>query len=66
VLHKGDTICITYDGREYLIDIVETKPEDVIVCVEADINLEFEAPKDYVEPKPVPVQDSKKQKADQE
>lgn len=66
VLHKGDTICITYGGREYMIDIVDTKPEDVVVCVEADINLEFDAPKDYVEPKPVPSTDLKKKKAEEE
>ncbi len=28
VLHKGDTISITYAGRDYLIDILETKPDD--------------------------------------
>lgn len=49
VLHKGDTISIQYSGRDYLIDIVDTKPEDQVCCVEADIELEFEAPKDYKE-----------------
>lgn len=66
VLHKGDTICITYGGREYMIDIVDTKPEDVVVCVEADINLEFDAPKDYVEPKVVPKTDQKKKQFEEE
>ena len=28
VLHKGDTINIQYEGRDYSIDIVETKPDD--------------------------------------
>jgi ubiquitin fusion degradation protein 1 len=49
-LHKGDTISITYGGREYLIDILETKPKDVICCVEADIEVDFAPPKDYKEP----------------
>ena len=51
VLHKGGTINIQYAGRDYLIDIVETKPDDQICCVEADIEVDFAPPKDYVEPK---------------
>lgn len=51
VLHKGDTINIQYAGRDYLIDIIDAKPDDQICCVEADIEVEFSAPKDYVEPK---------------
>lgn len=31
--------------------MVETKPEDQICCVEADIEVDFAPPKDYVEPK---------------
>jgi len=53
VLHKGDTINIHFKGVDYAIDILETKPEDQICCVEADINLDFEEPKDYVAPVPV-------------
>lgn len=43
VLHKGDTISIQYGGREYLIDVVETKPDDQICCIETNIKVEFEA-----------------------
>ena len=50
VLHKGDTINIQYGGRDYAIDIVDTKPDDQICCVETNIEVDFEAPKDYVEP----------------
>ena len=50
VLHKGDTISINYGGRDYLIDITETKPDDQICCVETNIEVDFAAPKDYVEP----------------
>lgn len=50
---KGDTINIQHQGRDYAIDIIQCKPADQICVVEADINLEFEAPLDYVEPKPV-------------
>ena len=46
---KGDTININYQGRDYLIDIVDTKPEDQICVVEADIEVEFKQPLDYKE-----------------
>ena len=64
VLHKGDTISIQFAGRDYLIDVVDCKPDDQICCVEADINLDFEAPKDYKEPVAVPkAQQQAKQQA---
>ena len=53
-LNKGDTINVQYAGVDYAIDILECKPNDQICCVEADINLEFAEPLDYVEPAPVP------------
>jgi len=34
---------------DYLIDIVDCKPEDQICVVEADIEVEFKAPLDYKE-----------------
>lgn len=49
-MSKGDTININYQGRDYLIDIVECKPEDQICVVEADIEVDFKAPLDYKEP----------------
>ena len=48
-LQEGETINIHHLGRDYLIDIVECKPEKCISIVEADINLEFKEPKDYKE-----------------
>ena len=33
-----------------MINIVDCKPNDQICVVEADINLDFDAPLDYVEP----------------
>jgi hypothetical protein len=59
VLHKGDTISITYSGREYLIDITECKPDDQVCCVEADIEVDFDTPLDYVEPKQPAMRPSK-------
>lgn len=48
-MSKGDTINIHYQSRDYLIDIVETKPQDQICVVEADIEVEFKPPHDYKE-----------------
>lgn len=57
---KGDSISINHCGRDYLIDVIDCKPKDQICIVEADVNLDFEAPLDYVEPKkamkPLPAQ----------
>ena len=49
---KGDTIVVTHGGREYKINIVECKPKDQICVIEADINVDFAPPLDYVEPAP--------------
>jgi ubiquitin fusion degradation protein 1 len=46
-LMKGDTINIHYNQKDYLIDIVECKPEDQICVVEADIEVDFREPLDY-------------------
>merc|ERR1719272_600991 len=50
---QGDTISIDHMGRAYLIDVIECRPKPQICIVEADVNLDFEAPLDYVEPAPV-------------
>jgi len=50
-LTKGDTVLIQYNERNYYIDIKEAKPGDAGVSViETDCEVDFEAPKDYVEP----------------
>ena len=46
VLHKGDTISITYGGREYQIDVMETKPDDQVCCIETNMKVDFERPRD--------------------
>lgn len=46
---KGDTINIQYQGRDYLIDIVDCKKEDQISVIEADIEVDFREPLDYKE-----------------
>ena len=49
-----------------MIDIVETKPDDQICCVETNIEVDFAPPKDYVEPAPVKKQASVERKKKQE
>jgi hypothetical protein len=48
-LMEGDTINIHYQGQDFLIDIVKWQPEKQICVIEADLNVEFKAPKDYKE-----------------
>ena len=47
-LMEGDTINIHYQGFDFLIDIVKCRPDKQICVVEADLNVEFKAPKDYI------------------
>lgn len=49
-LTKGDTIAINYNNKVYYIDVLEVAPGDAISIIETDVNVEFEAPSDYVEP----------------
>ena len=53
-LTKGETISINYNNEIYFIDIVETEPVESIKILNSDINLDFDAPLDYVEPKKEP------------
>jgi len=52
-LSKGDIISIDYIGREFEVQIVETKPEDAVNIIECDMNVDFEAPVGYKEPERV-------------
>jgi ubiquitin fusion degradation protein 1 len=51
-LTKGDAIAIVYNDKTYHIDVLEVAPGDAISIIEADVNVEFAAPPDYVEPTP--------------
>lgn len=53
VVTKNSTISINILNKDFLIDIVDIKPEtqyNAVLLINADIQLEFEAPLDYVEP----------------
>ena len=49
-LTKGDNIVINYNNKKFEIEIVETKPADAVSIIEADIEVDFAPPKDFVEP----------------
>ena len=58
-MSKGETFRILYNKRKYDIGVVEVRPEggsfgpgqpQAVCIIETDINLDFEAPADYVEP----------------
>lgn len=55
VITQGQTIAINYTdlNRVFRIDIVETKPAEVISIVNTDLNVDFDEPIDYVPPTPV-------------
>lgn len=57
-LTKNETIRIFYNERTYDIDVVELKsargPAEAVSIIEADVNVDFDAPADYVEPNAAP------------
>lgn len=55
VINQGQTIELNYKalGKVFKIDIMETQPEEIISIIDTDLNVDFEAPLDYVEPPPV-------------
>ena len=54
-LTVGDNIVINYNKKKFEIEIIETKPANAISIIEADVEVDFAPPKDYVEPvRPAP------------
>lgn len=49
-LTKGDTIAINYNDKTYHLDVLEVAPGEAISIIETDVNVEFAAPADYIEP----------------
>lgn len=56
VVTQGQTIAIHYTdlNKVFMMDIVETKPSEVIEILNADIKVDFDKALDYVEPEPTP------------
>jgi len=54
VVSKGETIVLNYKDldKTFLIDIVDCQPSETIKIIDADVNLDFDTPHDYVEPIP--------------
>eukprot|EP01066_Platyproteum_vivax_P013550 Platyproteum_vivax@DN6127_c0_g1_i1.p1 len=51
-LTKGDCIVISFNDKPYEIEVVDVAPGAAISVIETDVQVDFEAPKDYVPPKP--------------
>ncbi|KAL4155088.1 hypothetical protein PRNP1_007202 [Phytophthora ramorum] len=46
----GDTICLKYNNKNYILDVREVKPAPAACIIETDCEVDFEAPADYVPP----------------
>jgi len=46
-LTAGDTIVINHASKNYALDICEVRPGDAMTIIEADVNVDFEAPLDH-------------------
>ena len=52
-LTQGQTIRVPYQESDLLIDILECEPNETISIIDTDLEVDFEAPWDYVEPSPI-------------
>ncbi|TMW64800.1 hypothetical protein Poli38472_008967 [Pythium oligandrum] len=50
----GDTICLKYNNKNFMLDVREVRPAPAASIIETDCEVDFEAPADYVPPAPVP------------
>merc|ERR1711874_889152 len=59
-LSKGDIVAINYNNKIYELNVMETKPAAAVSIIECDMNVDFEAPPGYEEPrvsKPQPMEE---------
>lgn len=54
-LSKGDIIAINYNNKIYELNVLELKPANAVSIIECDMNVDFEAPPGYEEPRVAPV-----------
>ena len=54
VVTQGQTIALNYVelNKVFMVDVVETKPSEIIEIINTDINVDFDKPLDYEEPPP--------------
>lgn len=50
-LTAGDVIAINYNSKIYELCVLETRPGEAVSIIECDMNVDFEAPVGYQEPK---------------
>ena len=65
-LHEGDTISIQVFNYTFQIDILEINPKNqynAVCIIDADVNVDFAAPLDYVQPEFVPRREQTKSEA---
>ncbi|CAH0474853.1 unnamed protein product [Peronospora belbahrii] len=48
----GDTICLKYNNKNYMLDVREVKPAPAACIIETDCEVDFEPPADYAPPPP--------------
>nr|CCA18159.1 ubiquitin fusion degradation protein putative [Albugo laibachii Nc14] len=44
----GDTICLKYNNKNFLLDVREVKPSSAACIIETDCEVDFELPADYI------------------
>ena len=56
VVTQGQTIALNYTelNKVFMVDVVETKPSEIVEIINTDINVDFDKPLDYQEPPPKP------------
>merc|ERR1719260_662476 len=66
-LSKGDIVAINYNNKIYELNVMETKPAAAVSIIECDMNVDFEAPPGYEEPrvsKPQPMEEEEEPELD--
>jgi len=46
---KGDQLCISYNKKQYFLEVRDVKPANAASIIETDVNVDFEAPAGYEE-----------------
>ena len=56
IVTQGQPIALNYVelNKVFMVDVVETKPSEIIEIINTDINVDFDKPLDYEEPPPKP------------
>ena len=52
LLNKHTTITFEYFSLQFNLDIIDLEPDNIVDIINTDINVDFEPPIDYIEPKP--------------